>query len=82
MKVQIWKFYFHTVGARFTGKINFPRYRKLAVFNPDIPGTPIYRAKPFPPSNLVNRGPTVTEQCTMVFMVFENGTHKKNVFHL
>eukprot|EP00116_Pleurobrachia_bachei_P001523 sb/3461785/ len=28
---------------RFTGRINFPRYRKLTVFHPDIPGTPIYR---------------------------------------
>eukprot|EP00116_Pleurobrachia_bachei_P014662 sb/3474924/ len=24
--------------------------RKLTVFDPDIPGTPVYRAKPFPPS--------------------------------
>eukprot|EP00116_Pleurobrachia_bachei_P009428 sb/3469690/ len=38
---------------------NFPRYRKLTVFHPDIPGTPIYRAKRFPPSIPVNRGPTV-----------------------
>eukprot|EP00116_Pleurobrachia_bachei_P018411 sb/3478673/ len=44
---------------RFTGWKNFPRIRKLTVYHPDIPGTPIYRAKPFPPSNPVNRGPTV-----------------------
>eukprot|EP00116_Pleurobrachia_bachei_P007004 sb/3467266/ len=41
---------------RFTGRINFPRDRKLTVFDPDIPGTPIYRAKPFPPRIPVNRG--------------------------
>eukprot|EP00116_Pleurobrachia_bachei_P018746 sb/3479008/ len=39
---------------------NFPRYRKLTVFHPDIPGTPIYRAKSFPPRVPVNRGPTVS----------------------
>ena len=44
---------------RFTWKINFPRYRKLTVFDPDIAGTPIYWAKPFPLSIPVNRGPTV-----------------------
>eukprot|EP00116_Pleurobrachia_bachei_P005801 sb/3466063/ len=44
---------------RFTGRINFPRYRKLTVFHPDIPDTPIYRAKSFPPRIPVNRGPTV-----------------------
>eukprot|EP00116_Pleurobrachia_bachei_P005296 sb/3465558/ len=44
---------------RFTGGINFLRYRKLTIFDPDIPGTPIYRAKSFPPSIPVNRGPTV-----------------------
>eukprot|EP00116_Pleurobrachia_bachei_P015364 sb/3475626/ len=44
---------------RFTGRINLPRSRKLTVFDPDIPDTPIYRAKPFPPSIPVNRGPTV-----------------------
>eukprot|EP00116_Pleurobrachia_bachei_P014683 sb/3474945/ len=44
---------------RFTGRINFPRYGKITVFDPDIPGTPIYRAIPFPPSIPVNRGPTV-----------------------
>eukprot|EP00116_Pleurobrachia_bachei_P017350 sb/3477612/ len=32
---------------RLTGRINFPRYRKLTVFHPDIPGTPIYREKSF-----------------------------------
>eukprot|EP00116_Pleurobrachia_bachei_P011626 sb/3471888/ len=26
------------VAPRFTGRINFPRYRKLTVFHPDIPG--------------------------------------------
>eukprot|EP00116_Pleurobrachia_bachei_P000734 sb/3460996/ len=46
---------------RFSGRINFPRYRKLMVFHPDIPGTPIYRAKPFPPRIPVNRGPTGAE---------------------
>eukprot|EP00116_Pleurobrachia_bachei_P015912 sb/3476174/ len=44
---------------RFTGTVNFPRYWKLTVFDPDIPGTPIYRAKSFPPRIPVNRGPTV-----------------------
>ena len=44
---------------RFTGRIIFPRNRKFAVFDPDIPGTTIYRAKPFPPRIPVNRGPTV-----------------------
>eukprot|EP00116_Pleurobrachia_bachei_P018912 sb/3479174/ len=44
---------------RFTGRVNFPQNRKLSVFDPNIPGTPIYRAKPFPPSIPVNRGPTV-----------------------
>eukprot|EP00116_Pleurobrachia_bachei_P013089 sb/3473351/ len=48
-------------GPRFTGRIIFPRSRKLTVFDPDIPGTPIYRAKPFPPSIPVNRGPTVLQ---------------------
>ena len=43
----------------FTGRINFPRFRKLTLFHPDIPGIPIYRAKPFPPNIPVNRGPTV-----------------------
>eukprot|EP00116_Pleurobrachia_bachei_P016143 sb/3476405/ len=46
---------------RLTGRINFPRYRNLTVFHPDIPGTPIYRAKSFPPRIPVNRGPTVLE---------------------
>eukprot|EP00116_Pleurobrachia_bachei_P018490 sb/3478752/ len=36
---------------RFTGRVNFPRYRKLTVFHPDIPGTPIYQAKSFPPED-------------------------------
>eukprot|EP00116_Pleurobrachia_bachei_P009151 sb/3469413/ len=45
---------------RFTGRINFPRYRKLTVFHPDISGTPIYRAKSFPPRIPVNRGPTIS----------------------
>eukprot|EP00116_Pleurobrachia_bachei_P014412 sb/3474674/ len=47
---------------RFTGRINFPPpppNGKITVFDPDIPGNPIYRAKPFPPSISVNRGPTV-----------------------
>eukprot|EP00116_Pleurobrachia_bachei_P017145 sb/3477407/ len=44
---------------RFTGRIIFPRSRNLTVYHPGIPGTPIYRAKPFPPSIPVNRGPTV-----------------------
>eukprot|EP00116_Pleurobrachia_bachei_P003999 sb/3464261/ len=44
---------------RFTGRINFPRSSKLTDFDPDIPGTPNYRAQPFPPSNPVNRGPTL-----------------------
>eukprot|EP00116_Pleurobrachia_bachei_P011072 sb/3471334/ len=38
---------------------NISRYRKLTVFDPDMPGTPIYRANPFPPSIPVNRDPTV-----------------------
>eukprot|EP00116_Pleurobrachia_bachei_P009502 sb/3469764/ len=46
---------------RFTGRIIFPRNSKLTIFYPDIPGTPIYRAKPFPPSIPVNRGPTVSD---------------------
>ena len=46
---------------RFTGRINFPQYRELVGFDPEIPGTPIYRAKPFPPRIPVNRGPTVHE---------------------
>ena len=65
---ELAEYVFHyTVGPRFTGRISFPgRYRKLTVFHPDIPGTPIYRAKPFPPSIPVNRGPTVysNEQVT------------------
>eukprot|EP00116_Pleurobrachia_bachei_P017257 sb/3477519/ len=58
-----------TVGPRFTGprytgtpiyrEDKVPRYRKLTVFRPDKPGTPIYRAKSFPPRIPVNRGPTV-----------------------
>eukprot|EP00116_Pleurobrachia_bachei_P015559 sb/3475821/ len=44
---------------RFTGRKNFPRFRNLTVYHPDIPGTPIYRAKPFPQSIPVNRGSTV-----------------------
>eukprot|EP00116_Pleurobrachia_bachei_P013588 sb/3473850/ len=44
---------------RFTGRIKFPRYRKLTVFHHDIPGTPIYMAKSFPPRITVNRGPTL-----------------------
>eukprot|EP00116_Pleurobrachia_bachei_P014590 sb/3474852/ len=47
---------------RFTGRIHFPRYRKLTVFHPEISDTPIYRAKPFPPSIPVNRGPTSSIQ--------------------
>eukprot|EP00116_Pleurobrachia_bachei_P012738 sb/3473000/ len=43
----------------FTGRVNFPKNRKFTVFDPDIPGTPIYRSKSFPPSIPVNRGPTV-----------------------
>eukprot|EP00116_Pleurobrachia_bachei_P005366 sb/3465628/ len=43
---------------RFTGRVNFPLNRKFPVFDPDIPGTPIYRAKSIPPSIPVNRGPT------------------------
>eukprot|EP00116_Pleurobrachia_bachei_P002187 sb/3462449/ len=46
---------------RFTGRKNFPQFRKLTVYHPDILGTPIYRAKPFPPSIPVNRGPTVVK---------------------
>ena len=51
---------------RFTGRIIFPRNKKLTVFHPDIPGTPIYQAKPFPPSISVNRGPTVTTNCRTI----------------
>eukprot|EP00116_Pleurobrachia_bachei_P011377 sb/3471639/ len=48
------------VGPRFTGRMKYPKNRKLTVFDPDIiPGTPIYRIKPFPPSIPVNRSPTV-----------------------
>ena len=50
---------------RFTGRVNFPQNRKFTVFDPDIPGTPIYRAKSFPPSIPVNRGPTVTPKCPL-----------------
>eukprot|EP00116_Pleurobrachia_bachei_P016618 sb/3476880/ len=32
-----------TVGPRSTRRINFPRLRKLTVFDPDIPGTPILK---------------------------------------
>eukprot|EP00116_Pleurobrachia_bachei_P002946 sb/3463208/ len=46
---------------RFTGRVNFPQSRKFKLYHPGIPGTPIYRAKPFPPSIPVNRGPTVLE---------------------
>eukprot|EP00116_Pleurobrachia_bachei_P013424 sb/3473686/ len=46
---------------RFTGRMNFPRYRKITVFYPyNITGTPIYRAKRFPPIIPVNRGSTLT----------------------
>eukprot|EP00116_Pleurobrachia_bachei_P006936 sb/3467198/ len=48
---------------RFTGRKTFPRFRKLTVYHPDIPGTPIYWAKSFPPSIPVNRGPTVFVNC-------------------
>eukprot|EP00116_Pleurobrachia_bachei_P018250 sb/3478512/ len=44
---------------RFTGRKTFPQFRKLTVYHPDIPGSSIYRAKLFPPSIPVNRGPTV-----------------------
>eukprot|EP00116_Pleurobrachia_bachei_P009183 sb/3469445/ len=44
---------------RFIGRIKFPRYGKIALFDPDTSGTPIYREKPFPPSIPVNRGPTI-----------------------
>eukprot|EP00116_Pleurobrachia_bachei_P009474 sb/3469736/ len=54
---------------RFTGRINFPRYRNLMVFHPDIPGTPIYRAKSFPPRIPVNRGPTVLGSCFVCLLV-------------
>ena len=64
---SLWRLKFHFLlqsdpdlpEPRFTGRINFPQYRKLTVFYPDIPGTQIYRAKPFPPSIPVNRGPSV-----------------------
>eukprot|EP00116_Pleurobrachia_bachei_P005712 sb/3465974/ len=46
---------------RFTGRKTFSRFKKLTAYHPDIPGTPIYRAKPFPPSIPVNRGPTVLD---------------------
>eukprot|EP00116_Pleurobrachia_bachei_P002051 sb/3462313/ len=42
--------------VRGSSRVNFPQNRKFRVFDPDIPGTPIYRAKSFPPSILVNRG--------------------------
>eukprot|EP00116_Pleurobrachia_bachei_P019007 sb/3479269/ len=47
---------------RITGRMKFPKNRKLTVFDPDIPGTPIYRTKPFPSSIPVNRGSTVIFQ--------------------
>eukprot|EP00116_Pleurobrachia_bachei_P006770 sb/3467032/ len=47
--------YVHNVTS--TQKV-FPQNMKLTVFDPDIPETPIYRAKTFPPSIPVNRDPT------------------------
>ena len=44
---------------RHYSNVRFRTPLTLTVFDPDIPGTPIYRANPFPPSILVNRGPTV-----------------------
>eukprot|EP00116_Pleurobrachia_bachei_P003415 sb/3463677/ len=44
-----------------------PRFTGLTVFDPDIPGTPIYRAKSFPPSIPVNRGPTVLGVFIFIF---------------
>eukprot|EP00116_Pleurobrachia_bachei_P007280 sb/3467542/ len=43
---------------RFTGRIKFPRYTKFTLFDPDIPGTPIYRAKPFPPESNLSQIPS------------------------
>eukprot|EP00116_Pleurobrachia_bachei_P008670 sb/3468932/ len=56
---QIFKLAETLIGPRFTGRVNFPKNRKFTVFDPDIPGTPIYRGKSFPPSIPVNWGPTV-----------------------
>eukprot|EP00116_Pleurobrachia_bachei_P008228 sb/3468490/ len=58
---------------RFTGRKTFSRFKKLTVYHPDIPGTPIYRAKPFTPSIPVNRGPTVSDLCSAIVGVTFRG---------
>eukprot|EP00116_Pleurobrachia_bachei_P016594 sb/3476856/ len=72
---------------RFTGRMNFPRYRKLTAFYPDIPGTPIYRAKSFPPRIPVNRGPTrptkikhTIQPPTAEFIFFGTLSHHSSVW--
>eukprot|EP00116_Pleurobrachia_bachei_P014635 sb/3474897/ len=63
-----------TVGPRFIGRIKFPRYEKIFVFwAPRFTG--LNGQKPFPPSNPVNRGPTVlilTSKCSI------SGREKEN----
>eukprot|EP00116_Pleurobrachia_bachei_P006897 sb/3467159/ len=50
----------YLVTPRFSDMINFPRYRKVTVFDPDLVPTPIYaHPKSFPPRMSLNRGPTV-----------------------
>eukprot|EP00116_Pleurobrachia_bachei_P004894 sb/3465156/ len=50
-------------GTRRTEMFYTPYQCDVSIYpdlpGPDIPGTPIYREKPFPPSIPVNRGPTV-----------------------
>eukprot|EP00116_Pleurobrachia_bachei_P016603 sb/3476865/ len=66
---------------RFTGTINFPRYRKITVFEPDIPGTPIYRVKLLPPRIPVNRGPTVPPTRSEYYNAFMwKGLYSKETF--
>eukprot|EP00116_Pleurobrachia_bachei_P008109 sb/3468371/ len=52
------------VTPRFSDRINFPRYRKVTVFDPDLVPTPIYA---HPPRMSLNRGPSV-----LVFSILLN----------
>ena len=63
---------------RFTGRINFPRYRKLTVFDPDLQGKTLS-----PEHSAVNRGPTVDCRYTMVHdiaMVTPLQVYQSNAF--
>eukprot|EP00116_Pleurobrachia_bachei_P019227 sb/3479489/ len=55
------------VTPRFSDRINFPRYRKLTVFDPDLVATPIC-PKPFPPEDVTKSG----SDCIIVDCACEN----------